>query len=45
MSRPQANERSLFRGRLLAYIRRDAPGPIKVTLKAEDINYTETIEK
>ena len=45
MSRPQANERSLFRGRLLAYIRRDAPGPIKITLKAEDINYTETIEK
>ena len=44
MSRPQANERSLFRGRLLAYIRRDAPGSIKVTLKAEGVAFETTIE-
>ena len=37
MSIPKASTRRLFRGRLLAYVRRDAAGPIVLTLEADGI--------
>ena len=43
MSLPSANVRNLHFGRLLAYVRRDAPGPIRLILETEGVMYSEIV--